>query len=273
MVACESRTINPFENSNGSFSLYGAMNLSEADNYVRIKYQDTPFFVDSSELRPITASIEELESGEVKQLQEYVIPQSSFPTRNFLYQKELEPRKQYQITVNGEEGETTNASFLTPGVTQPFDIFPPVDCTVEKIYFRFDNVSESEQIIFQAGVNYEGSKHWGTIESVDQFRRLEGEDAVYVRLTARNLLVDIFPPPSEATVNVPPRFWVPSVRCSELDNLQFTIRYFHFSSDWDSVIETGEEAVNWLESGTVTDGIGFIGGVNIGEYTFTVQFP
>ena len=269
-VGCEETTIDPFSESQGAFSIYGALNADSLTNYVRIKYAHTPLQADEETLEPFSVTFEDIANGITTTLSDTVIDQGGNPTQNFIVNGALEERTQYRITATSSKGETSTSLLTTPGIAQ-HEFSPETTSTCyDQITFTFNNVKDPEFVRFEAGVSYQGAIYYAWIESVDQLEHVPGEDKMTVELSVRNLLVDIFPPIAEQTVNRPPRYWVPTVTCNELDDGIIRIRYIHFGPEWES-LQDAELALDFFDAGAVENGFGMFGSIRRGEFSFVTD--
>lgn len=267
-------TIDPFENELGTFSMYGALDTALDTNVVRIKYIDTPFLTPEEALRPIEATLEDIESGVIIPLEEKRVNFRGQITRNFTFAEDLLENKEYRLQVSDNNGKTSESVIRMPGQTQEPTIFPPVNCTGERIILKFQNVKPDEYLRVEAGFHLNGGTIWAELKTVDQFEAVPGEDAVSATYTVNNMLIEAFPPISDDILaNVPPRFWFPDVGCADLDDLQIQIRYIHFGPDWVSIRDSNQKDIDYFESGEIENGAGIVGGIRRGLFSFRVQFP
>ncbi len=274
-IGCDtSRSINPFEENLGSFSVYGAIELDEENNFIRIRDVSIPFLADSGAgYEFVTARLEELSTGREISLKDSIINFNGNYTLNYLIEEPLQPRVAYNFTVADSSGESVNSVFTMPGVNTHRINQNMVQNCWQPIRFTWDNVIAPEYILAFAGVNYQGRRYWGEVQRVDEPDHVPGENRMEMVLTVRQLLVDIFPPPigGEGATSVPVEFWPPEVECTELDNNEVYIRYIHFGSDWVQFEETDYYIFDFLDSGEIENGIGFLGGIRRDEYMFEVQ--
>lgn len=270
LSACDEVVIEPFEEVESAYSIYGAMELDSTLNYVRIKDTQSPLLADLEEIRDFTVTFENLDAGTSTQLSDTVVFFNNNPTLNFIINEVLTPRTNYRLTVEGQEGDVSTTRAKTPGVST-ISLTPAVTETcLDDILIEFDNVADDEFIRFELGVQYGGSFFFGEVKSVRQLQKVEGSNKLAVVLNIKNMLVDVFPPVAEATVNVPPRFWNPTVNCNQLDNGVMRIRYTHFGPEWE-VIRENTLALDVLESGDVENGLGFFGAKNTKQILFTTN--
>lgn len=266
-IACEDATIQPFEESDGSFTVYGAMNTDSLINYVRIKDAQSPLLAPLEEIDTFDVTFENLATGDSKVLDKEVIDFNNTPTLNFIIEEALTPRTSYRITIEGDDGDIATSVATTPGVTT-LTMTPAITETCEdQILIEFDNVQDPEFIRFELGVRYNGQGVFAEIRSVSPLQKVEGSNKVATILSIRNMLVDVFPPGDQSIVNIPPRFWNPTVNCSQLDEQNMVIRYTHFGPEWE-VLEVRTLPFDVHDSGDIENGFGFFGALDTGELRF-----
>lgn len=267
IIGCEDTTIQPFENSNGAYSVYGAIHVDSTINYVRVKDAQSPLLADLNELENFVVSFENIETGDKQVLDKEVVYFNNSPTLNYIIEETLVPQTSYRLTIEGDDGQVASSVATTPGSTT-LTMTPLVtESCFDDILIEFDNVQESEFIRFELGVRFDSKSFFAEVKSVAPLQRVEGTDKVATILSLNNMLVDIFPPIAETTVNLPPRFWNPTVSCGQLDEGNMIIRYTHFGSEWE-IIEDKVLPLDILDSGDVQNGLGFFGAIDTGEYGF-----
>lgn len=268
--ACEEATIQPFENTNGAYTVYGAINKDSTINYVRIKDAQSPLLATVEELENFSVTFENLETGISQQLDKEVVVFNNNPTFNFIIQDTLTSRTSYQLTIEGDDGEVATSIATTPGVTT-LTMTPAITETCfDDILIEFDNVQSPEFIRFELGVRYNGRAVFAEIRSVAPLQKVEGTDKVATILTINNMLVDLFPPGEQSIVSIPPRFWNPTVSCGQLDEQNMIIRYTHFGPEWE-VLENNTLPLDVLDSGDIENGLGFFGAIDTGELRFVTN--
>ena len=174
--------------------------------------------------------------------------------------------------LNFENDQESYSVISTPGVSFADTTPDQSNGCVQEMRIFFANVHEPEFVLADVGVLHEGRMKWAPIGSVDQVDHVPGSDRMEVKLTVTNLLVDIFPPPPEATIGIPPRFWLPTVSCTELDQQTIFLRYIHFGKEWESFRDSEFLDFDFIDSGDVENGIGFVGAIRRGEFSFNFAF-
>lgn len=270
LVGCEETTIEPFEQSNVAYTVYGALNTDSTTNYIRIKDAQSPLLANLDELEDFTVSFENLATGETKVLEKEIIFFNNNPTFNYIVEENLTPRTAYQLSIEGEDGEGATSVATTPGLTT-LTMTPAITETCEdEILIEFDNVEDPEFIRFELGVRFNGTGIFAEIRSVAPLEKVAGTNKVATVLSIRNMLVDLFPPGEQSIVSIPPRFWNPTVNCSQLDERNMIIRYTHFGPEW-QVLEEKTLPLDVLDSGDIQNGLGFFGALDRSEFRFTTN--
>ncbi len=266
MVSCTDTKINPFEINSGYFSVYGAMNTDSTLNHIRIKDVQTPLLSPVEEIETFSATLENLQTNEVKPLEKEILIFNENPTMNFIVDEVFQQRSSYKLTVTGTNGEISTSIATTPGNTT-LTLTPEVteECS-EEILIEFDDVKDPEFIRFELGVRYERIMYYAEIKTVAPLEKVPGTDKVQVSLSITNMLVDLFPP-EESRIGVPPRFWRPTIGCEDLDEKDMIIRYTHFGPEW-KVLKDNNLAFDVLDSGDIENGLGFFGAIDRGELRF-----
>ncbi len=281
-VGCDDRTIDPFEDRVEVFSIYGALDLANSINNVRVKRTSTFLLQDSAEIEPFEVLFTDLQNNSTVELNPEIINFNGNYTFNYPIDYPLQSDSRYQIVMTDSEGQQSKVIARMPGVAVPsvdtlgINNFGPLffentECTTEH-EFVFSNVKEGEQIFMFSGIKHNGQLKWARTRTVDRPTRLANTDSLTALLSVRHLLFDHFPLNDERYVHVNPRFWPATVDCDELDSNEILIRYFHFSPDWEAI--NGEDiSTDFLfDSGVVENGIGFLGGMYTGEYRYHFLF-
>ncbi len=266
-ISCE-RVINPFESSQGTYSVYGALDVDDDQHRIRVRNVSIPFLSDSALGYDDISVFFEYPDNRTVQLEDTVINFNGNYTYNYLIDGRLEPNSEYSVKLRFDDNEEATSIISTPRVSF-VDTTPDQSngCDLEMRIF-FQNVDEPEFVIAEVGVQYDGKANWATIGTVDKIEHVPNSDRMEVKLSITNLLVDIFPPPPEATIGIPPRFWRPTVSCTELDQQTIFLRYIHFGKEWEEFRDTEFLDLQFVDSDDVENGIGFVGAIRRGETSF-----
>lgn len=267
--SCKERLINPFEEREGAFSIYGAMKIDGDKSYIRVRDVTEPFLADSNRIKKLSASLENLSNGELYTLRDTIINYNGNFTSNFIIDEDLSPRQTYKLSVTGESGKTSSSLATTPGVSSYSFLPNNLQSCETPIRFKFQNVKAPEFIRMQVGFNFEGVWYYDIVGDVDQFRQDPEANETEVVMSITNLLVEVFPPPPEARVGKPPKQWRPLVSCSQLENpVEIKIRYIHFGPEWEVFLKNGQRDINYFEAQDVDNGFGFFGSIREGNFSF-----
>ena len=266
---CSDRNIAPFEEDAGFYSVYGALNMDDSTHYIRVNNVQTPVIDEMKEGFNGTVLLLKPENGFQTELRDTIVNFSGFVTHNFMIEEPLEPAVQYLLIVESPLGNRSTTTVTTPAQTKVV-IHPSDNVRCEtQINFTFKNVSIPEHIRMEVGFNLGGEIHWSEIGFVDQLKHQSGSDEMFVRLSPRNLLVEVFPPSGVPSTR-DPRTVMPIFTCSDLDSNIAHIRYTHFGPEWD-IYSPGFFPIDPLEWQDVEGGLGFLGAFREGSTTFTIQ--
>lgn len=261
------RVINPFEDENGTYSVYGALNVEEDSHRIRVRNVTIPFLSDSLKGYEDIAVFFNYPDGQTVQLEDTVINFNGNYTYNYLLDGTLEPDSEYSLRLEFDDQEATSI-ISTPGISNGDSTPDQSNGCAQTIRIFINNIKQPEFTLVDVGVEHDGKRKWASVGAVDEFDHIEGTDRMEVELTVTNLLVDIFPPPPEATIGIPPRFWRPTVECDELDLNTMYFRYIHFGKEWEIFRDTDFLDDVFIDSGDIENGIGFIGAIRTGEFSF-----
>lgn len=277
-TGCEDRTIHPFEEGTNAYSVYGALEVTNPPNYIRVKDLRVPFLSESAKTLDANVTFENLQEGTSTELRDTVVNFSGNYTHNFIVEQQLEPDNTYKLTIEGSEGETVTSTATTPAITDvelyigevPVTEDEEVACEQE-LTFTYKNVSEPEYISMDIGFKHNGRYHWSEIGKVDQLKHANNADEMFLKLSPRQLLVEVFPPSGIDNPGTDPRFLNPTVQCDELDSKEVRVQYKHFGPEWDRIKEE-VGPTDPTESPDVEDGLGFLGAYREGSFTFDIQY-
>ena len=111
IASCDrNRTIDPFEDDIGSFSVYGAIELGKDNNSIRIRNVSVPFLADSTiGYEEIEVSQKEVDSGRSVDIEEKLVNQNGNYTVNYVILEDLEPRIDYEFSITDEFGNVVSS--------------------------------------------------------------------------------------------------------------------------------------------------------------------
>ena len=270
ITACD-RAVEPFEEDQGVYSVYGALEVGKSQNIIRVRNLTDPFFSsDSSGNIDATVIFTDLETGEATQLRDSLVKFSGNLTHNFILEENLELDKQYQLTVERSDGISVSSIATTPSLTR-HNYQPEVSILCEtRIRFRYYNVDPPEQVQMEIGAIYQVEVHWAIMDLVGDIEYNNGIDAMEVYMSPRNLLVEIFTLPLPDNPYFDPYRLMPTVSCDELDTDEIFIRYYHYGEEW-STGKPFEFGQIDTESGDVDNGLGFFGAYRVETFTIPLS--
>lgn len=265
LFGCD-RSLEPFEKDVASYSIYGALSVEDAPDYIRVRDVRQPFIEDSTERFEADVTFENLNNNEVHTLNDTIVNFGGFNTFNLIVDQQLEYNNEYQLTVEGDDGTYAQSTVSTPGVAVPGQSPNRPNC-YDRVQLRFENVVKPEQVHVEMGFPFNGEIHWAHVGGTfAEFHHIEEEDVWYLESTMRNLLKYAFPPIGDG----PPCSQPPGVWCWNLDSSEIQVRYYHLGSDWESEYRV-EEFRSPTEAPEIDGGIGFLGAYSKGYYTVEID--
>jgi hypothetical protein len=152
VYSCDN-TLEPVDYDTGIYSIFSALDLNRAPNYVRVRDLNVPFTSEATEQIDARVLFENIDTGLQKFLDFQLLTESGVTHHNYIVPDSIEPNTNYRVTVTRSDGENISVKTLTP--TKPDPIAEPLN---EKCYtpvtITFDPVYESTiefYIEFQAG--------------------------------------------------------------------------------------------------------------------------
>lgn len=276
LAGCSERSINPLETSSGTYSVYGALSMDQATNYIRVRDVTVPFLSDSAQRLDATVIFEDLQQPAGTELEGYPVDFSGNFAHIFTLNWQLQPRRAYKLSVERSDGLTVTSTATTPGITKVELSKPPdadarvvADCT-EPITFTYKNVKDPEWVLMEVGFEYQQELHWARIKDVAELKYKEDSDQMFVRMSPRNLLFEVFPETHWIEHGGDPLLGIPLVRCFQLDTNLVRIRYTHFGPEWVRIDEERRGPLNTLESPDIEGGLGFLGAYRKGSFVFYI---
>jgi len=276
LAGCGDRSINPLETSSGTYSIYGTLSLDQSTNYIRVRDVTIPFLSDSAKNLDAIVTFEDLQEETSTELEGYPVEFSGNFAHIFTLNWQLQPRRAYRLSVERSDGVSASSTATTPGITEvelskePEDDGRVVaDCT-EPVTFTYKNVKEPEWVLMEVGFEYQQELHWARIVDVAQLKYKEDSDQMFVRLSPRNLLFEVFPETHWIEHGGDPLLGLPLVRCFQLDTNLVRIRYTHFGPEWIRIDEARRGPVGTLESPDIEGGLGFLGAYRKGSFVFYI---
>lgn len=266
---CGERTVQPFENLEGYYSVYGALEVGSGNNYIRIRRLDTPLLADSSEFEGVV-TFENLDSGTETELNPTIAEFNGNFTHNFAVPELIQAGTPYRVSIDDGEGNITSSVANTPQSTQ--SIYSPnsnVSCETP-VRIVLSNFIDPEKVIFEIGFRHEGRMNWDRINLFrDEINYNYTSNSVSLELSPKNFLVEVFTPPLPDNPYLDPFSLNPSVRCFQVDQRVVHVRYYHLSREWSEALPATNLPPLNIETEVVENGLGFFGSY----YTDVFQIP
>lgn len=276
LTACE-RSINPYEDREAIYSVYGTLEVGKTLNYIRVRDLKVPLAREEALELDAKVTFENLEVGSSVVLEDTVVRFGDNITHNFIVNEPIKPLGRYRITVERPDGATVQSLATGPHVTEVV-VEPGANVACEEqIEFLFKNVPEPEQIRMEVGFYHDNKMQWSEVEIVAQPERIDDSDDLFISMSPRNLMVEVFTPcldchdPDDGLIGIPlnPRILYPTVRCRELQSNVAHIRYTHFGPEWKAVVPVWP--VNPDHVLDVENGFGFLGAFSQEEFEITID--
>jgi len=116
-------TLEPLDKETGVYAIYGALDMDEQTNYIRIRDLKAPFTEEATESLDVNVTFENLENGLKSTLdferQEY----EGIYLHNFVVNGEIEPNTKYMVSTKRSDGVTVSITTISPTQPEP-DVFP-----------------------------------------------------------------------------------------------------------------------------------------------------
>lgn len=242
-------TLAPRSEETGSLSVYGFLTVSDDKHFVRVRDLDRPVIDDTTGELDVDVRLQNLATGNVEVLQDSVVEFDGIYTHNFWVEKDIQPKSQYRLTVEGDAGEYVQATATLPTQTD-VKVTPKAPRCTDPISVAFPNIEDVTRIRASAGFQWDNEWYWTRLsmpspsqDIVTSFRPeiSENDDEGVIE----SLIVD--PIPDEVDNH-----------CSILDDGTFYIAYTHLGPNWPAQTPIADP----LEAETVDDGIGAFGGMH-----------
>lgn len=269
LSGCDSRTVDPLQESPEIYAIYSALEVGSTNNLIRVRKTDTVLLADSSEFNG-TVTFTALDTGIENVLTDSVINYNGHFTHNFKIDLPVEFDSKYMVRVESDEGEYSEAIASTPQETVLTLKPDPADAEISchtRIEFRFSNVTEAEFIRMMIGFNYDGKMYWERLALLGPFERDVEANELFVLLTPHWMLIEVFTPPiPENNPFIDPRTLRPLVGCLDLVDTTVYIEFFHFGDEWIEALPLEIGNLD-IQSGLIKNGIGFFGGYHFDSFT------
>lgn len=171
-------SLDPLEENKGRYSIYGALNIDKEVNYIRVKDLNIPIGKDSAESFSGTVTLEDLNTGNVEQLERTTAVFDSVVTHNFKATMDITPATDYRVAVEAPDGKVVSKIAHTPTIadymiTTNIDTTDPHlnidDFCVADYTVTFEPIQPGEGIIADIGFEMNGNEVWLEDEVITAF--------------------------------------------------------------------------------------------------------
>lgn len=266
-VGCEN-TIDPYS-GRGSYSVYGALSLHQNRQFVRVKPLRSPIVSDSTSPLPATVTLKNQSTGATTTLQDSIIIfGDATVTHNYWADLKIEPKTEYQLTVEGPRGKaqattltpTNTKATITPSGNTPG---PPtdtvrVDADTLHCLTTFEVRLRDAKVPYRAsvGLSYQGSVLW-VDQQVEQ--PSDGDEKLY--FTPNNLLAQHLHELYEEPPDDPETCRYRENWCKYLSTGKLVVTYTYIGPQWfgSRPAESSGSEFDPTESREIQGGLGFFG--------------
>jgi len=219
IAACDDNELDPIDRDTGIYGIYGALNLDDELNYIRVKDLKAEFTQAATDTIDATVTLENLESGAVQTLGSETLKWEDIYLHNFIVNGPIAPDTRYRVTATSLDGAEVAIETMTPTMPAPH-ILPINDDCYTPITITFDP-SNGGTIVLRLGIQI-SFLFWRT-EQVLQADPNTPEKITYT-----------FTPREELRF-IPGGFG--DTRCYELRDDTFYIAYTHYGPGFYEKIE------------------------------------
>lgn len=251
---CDNR-IDPI-GGDAQLSIYGALSLSTDHQYVRVRDLTSPLTPDATRQLDVEVTLERLRDGARFPMRDVVILFDSVHTHNFYRNIALEPEAEYRVVAEHADGRTTSATARMPPILQE-ETSPPLSGCRDEVQVRLTPITDIRTL--DIALVYEHNGEAIRVEpgpTTTELFTLRPEDGSAVLEFVPEVLLDYTIPSQDD----PDTRFVNETRCSVLDDDRIRILYLQYGPQW---LSDGAPARTFdpTESRTVTNGLGFLGGI------------
>lgn len=258
--------LEPFEEGNAAFSVYGSLSVDQTPNYIRVKDLSEAFIEDATHTFDYDVTFENLTADTTYALRDTIVNFGGLRTHNLILDDDIKHNRKYRITIESKDGVKSQSIATTPGIAEPV-VHPEGAGCYDTIQIRFKNVVKPEQVHVELGFPFNDEIHWAAVGGMfNEFHHDEENDVWYIEGTMRNLLKYAFPPTGDG----PPCSQPPGVWCWNLDSDEIQVNYYHLGPEWESEYRL-ERPRSPIEAPDVEGGLGFFGAYAKDSFSFRID--
>ena len=150
-LSCDT-SIEPLDKETGIYSVYGALDMNDSTNYIRVRDMNVPFTSDSTEVLDAVVTLKN--NGEVLDLKAVRKEYRGIYLHNFEVNGEIYPETEYTLTAKKHYGEEVSVSFISPTRPQVSLLTPNQNC-YEPVTVQFSPTNKGT-ILYNLGFPVNG---------------------------------------------------------------------------------------------------------------------
>lgn len=263
---CEN-SIEPFSGK-GRYVIYGYVSPSSDLQAIRVKPLPVPITKIDSNSLDATVTLANLTDGTSEVLKDSIVAfedeGSTVVTHNFWTDTPITPGTKYRVSIEGPEGQVTQATATTPERKEA-EVFPENGNCLDNFTVNFKNVDARRLWRTVLEIKHEGE--WREITMGDADETEEGTLALSFK---PERILEGRIPFQELPEGRNSRCWY-APRCSELESDTITVRFTYLGPDWYGDIPEDSVRYDPLNSYFVTNGLGFFGALGRAQTSVSVD--
>jgi len=148
ILSCNN-SLEPLDKETGVYAIYGALDMDEQTNYIRIRDLNAPFTATATEFLDAEVTLENLNNEVIASLSSEREEYEGVFLHNFLVNQEILPNTSYKLTARRSDGITASVTTLSP--TRPtFNALPINGNCYEPINIEF-SPTNGGKIVYRLG--------------------------------------------------------------------------------------------------------------------------
>jgi hypothetical protein len=218
LFGCDN-SLDPIDREKGLYSVYGALDIDDSTNYIRVKELNTPLGPDSTNEIDADVQLKNLETGNTAALQDTVVQFDGVNTHNFYTTMNITPQTDYKLSIERSDGRLAKAVTKTPNIAST-QVAPQNEQCNQVIELSIQPVGDREELNIEVGFETGDRRYWANI-SLEEDE--QSPERLYARFTPKRILNRVFNPnsPNEG-----------GVCCFQLSSKFLYVRYTHYGPDF-----------------------------------------
>lgn len=158
LFSCDN-TLDPLDRNNGTYAIYGFLNLEEDIHYIRVRDLHAPFTKEATQTLDATASLHNLTLGTSTLLESDSKEHRDVFQHNFIYRDSVYTEHSYKLSIERSDGVVVEHITKTPTIPEP--VVEPVNqhCYVP-IEFSLGPLNGGT-VVLRMGLGPEKDSKWG----------------------------------------------------------------------------------------------------------------